>query len=153
MTIIHSLYNLPDDLGVTFTEPSMAQQHFKDECDINRIIDRFTKTGTIPQIISGFEFADLSNVPSYQEAMGFLIEAQDRFMELPAKIRREFDNDPGQLLTFLENPSNYDKAVELGLIQKQDHEMIAPPLQPYSRNETDVSSSDEEGRNTSASPK
>jgi phage internal scaffolding protein len=55
--------------------------------------------------------------------MHYIMEAQNRFMELPAKVRKEFDNDPGAFLAFLENPNNYDRAIELGLIERQP----APP--------------------------
>jgi phage internal scaffolding protein len=116
---IFSIYNRHWEPGITFTQETMTQQNHKDDCDVNRIIERFTKTGTIPQIISGFEFADVSDVPSYQEALDFLNEAQERFMELPAKIRKEFDNDPGTLLRFLDDPNNYARAVELGLVEKE----------------------------------
>jgi phage internal scaffolding protein len=116
---IYSIYNRTWNPGIEFTEETMTQQHFKDECDINNIIERFTKTGTLPQIISGFEYADVSDVPSYQEALDFLNDAQERFMELPAKIRKEFDNDPGILLRFLDDPNNYERAVELGLVERE----------------------------------
>jgi len=116
---ISSVYNRHWEPGIEFTEETMTQQHFKDECDINRIIERFTKTGTMPQIVAGFEFADVSDVPSYQEALDFLNAAQEQFMELPAKIRKEFDNDPGNLLRFLDDTNNYERAVELGLVEKE----------------------------------
>lgn len=131
MQIIHSIYDRQWAPGITFTEDSKTQQNFQDECDINKIIERFTKTGTLPQIVSGFEFADVSDVPSYQEALNYLNEAQAQFMELPAKIRKEFDNDPGQLLSFLENPNNYERAIELGLVERQ-HEPVGdtPKVSP-----------------------
>ena len=33
------------DKGITFVKPSLCQQHFKDECDINTIIAHFQETG------------------------------------------------------------------------------------------------------------
>lgn len=123
MPQIFSRYDPPGDQGISFTLPSRAQQHFKDECDINNIIARFTKTGVLPQIATNFDFGDASEVPSYQEAMNFIIDAQDRFMELPAKVRKEFENDPGQFLSFvdsLDDPENYARAVALGLAEPKN---------------------------------
>lgn len=37
-------------------------------------------------------------------------------MELPATLRREFDNDPVKLLAFLQDENNRDRAIQLGLV-------------------------------------
>lgn len=31
--------------GICFTEPSMTQQHFKDECDMDKILRKYETTG------------------------------------------------------------------------------------------------------------
>ena len=36
-------------------------------------------------------------------------------MEIPAIIRKRFDNDPYQFLEFMENPENIEEARQLGL--------------------------------------
>ena len=117
-TTIYSRYNVPKDDGLDFIEPTMTQQHFKKECDINTIIDNFTRTGELPQVY-GAEFADYSDGFDYQTSMNFLIRAQEMFDDLPAKIRKEFNNNPAELLTFMDNPENYDRGVELGLFEKR----------------------------------
>lgn len=33
--------------GITFDEPSMAQQHFKDECDVNNILRKYEQLGLV----------------------------------------------------------------------------------------------------------
>jgi phage internal scaffolding protein len=48
-----------------------------------------------------------------------LIEAQNAFKTLPASIRAEFNNDPAQVIDFLNDPANRDKAIEIGLIDGQ----------------------------------
>jgi len=47
-----------------------------------------------------------------------LLQAQADFMDLPAKIRQRFNNNPAELIAFLQSPSNVDEAVELGLMEK-----------------------------------
>jgi phage internal scaffolding protein len=56
-----------------------------------------------------------------------LIAAQNAFKTLPASIRKEFNNDPSQVIDFLNNPANKDKAIELGLI---DGEISVKTLAP-----------------------
>ena len=36
--------------AITFTEPSLTRQSFKDECDVNKIVQRYTETGMINHI-------------------------------------------------------------------------------------------------------
>lgn len=118
---IYSAYERPEDPGIVFTMPTMAQQHFKDECDINWIMDRYTKTGLLPENRPDFFYGDVSDGLTYQEALDFLNTAQGDFDSLPAKLRKRFDNDPGQLLDFLADPANKEEAIRLGLVD--------PPIQ------------------------
>jgi len=41
-------------------------------------------------------------------------------MRLPADLRARFDNDPAQLIQFLENSDNKDEAIKLGLVNKPE---------------------------------
>jgi len=103
--------------GLVCEEPTRAQQHHKDECDINVILERFGKTGQIPvNAISG-TYGDFSGVHDYHTAINALIAAESEFAALPANIRTRFANDPANLMQFLENPENKTEAIELGLIQ------------------------------------
>jgi len=36
--------------AITFTEPSLTRQSFKDECDVNQIVKRYTETGMVNHI-------------------------------------------------------------------------------------------------------
>lgn len=107
----------PRSVGTHFTEKTKTQQHFRDECDINKIMVKFGKTGILPVLQGAFQ-GDFSNVESYQDAMTKIINVQDHFNMLPAKVRAEFKNDPGILLDFLGKVENKQKAIELGLIAK-----------------------------------
>jgi len=102
--------------GLVCEEPTRAQQHHKDECDINVILDRFGKTGQIPvNAISG-TYGDFSGVHDYHTAMNALIAADSEFAALPANIRNRFANDPANLVQFLDNPNNQAEAEKLGLV-------------------------------------
>lgn len=96
-----------------------TEQHHKKECDVNEIIRKYDKTGLISHV-SRFEgqFGDLTQM-DFKEAQDLIINSKRMFDELPSKIRKRFDNDPGELLKFMENPDNRQEAIELGIIQKE----------------------------------
>lgn len=120
-------------------EPTLAQQQFKDQCDVNQIMKKYLKTGTITHINNTRQgvYADLSQVPlDYQEALNTVIRAKDAFQEVPSHIRLRFQNDPGQMLRFLADPANQEEAIKLGLMvrkpktQETPIETPAPPQAP-----------------------
>mgnify|MGYP002599037608 CR=1 FL=1 len=105
--------------GITFDEPSLTQQHFKDECDVNNILRKYESTGLVTHVANGTpSYGDFSSVLEFQQAQNILIEAQDAFDALPASLRKRFDNDPAVMLEFIENPDNREEAEKLGLLNK-----------------------------------
>ena len=44
------------------------------------------------------------------------MQAQQNFLELPSELRSKFNNDPSQLIEFINTESNYDECVKYGLI-------------------------------------
>jgi phage internal scaffolding protein len=119
--------------GITFTEPTLAQQHFKDECDVNNILRKYEATGLVTHVANGTpSYGDFSSVLEFQQAQNILIEAQDAFDALPASLRKRFDNDPAVMLEFIENPDNREEAEKLGLLNKSinisgDSNDVIPP--------------------------
>lgn len=102
--------------GITFTEPSMTLQSAAPECDIYNILNQFNTTGIVTHVASGTpQYTDVSEVPDYQAALEIIMTAEEQFSALPSHVRREFDNDPGKMLEFIQNPDNYERGVELGL--------------------------------------
>lgn len=107
-----------NESGLACEEPSLAQQHYKDECDINTILERFSITGLLPDSPLSPRYGDFSGIGDYHTALNRVIAAQDEFEALPAQIRARFDNDPAQLIEFLQNENNRSEAEELGLVEK-----------------------------------
>lgn len=104
-----------DEDGKPLEKP-LTDQSFKDECDINVLIDRFKRSGTIPASdAANLHYIDFTEVTNFQDAMVKVFEAQDQFDSLDAKIRAKFDNDPGRFLEFASNPANMDELVKMGL--------------------------------------
>lgn len=58
---------------------------------------------------------DSTNLPDYQEALQTVITAENAFYALPAEMRKKFDNDPGVMIKYLEDDTNNEEAIKLGL--------------------------------------
>jgi len=99
-------------------DESLTKQEFLKDCDINNIIARCVKSGLPPPTVAveALVGVDLTNISSYQDCLNRIAAMHQSFYQLDPKIRSEFDNDPGKLLAFIDDDSNYDRAVELGLI-------------------------------------
>jgi phage internal scaffolding protein len=108
-----------EETGLACKDPSLAQQHMKDECDINVIVERFGVTGQLPQAPVSPQYGDYSGVTDYHSALNAINATMDDFMALPAKLRVRFDHDPVKLLEFIENEANRSEAISLGLIDGQ----------------------------------
>ncbi|ETR80120.1 hypothetical protein [Chlamydia pneumoniae] len=50
----------------------------------------------------------------YSEALNVVIEPQEQFESLPAKLRERFGNDPVVMLDFLSREENFEEAKKLG---------------------------------------
>jgi len=105
-----------NESGLACEEPTLTQQHYKDETDINNILRQFNITGQLPQAALSPRYGDFTGIVDYQTALNAVIAAEDGFMTLPADLRAQFGNDPEQLINFLDNPDNKDQAIKLGLI-------------------------------------
>ena len=72
-----------------------TDQSQKDDADINTIMNRYMATGELPYLNEGNpQWADLTGV-DFQDALHLIMEAEERFGELPSAIRDRFQNDPG----------------------------------------------------------
>lgn len=99
---------------------------FKQDCDINRIVARFKKTGELP--VAGRMqkplYGDFTSVGTFQESLNVVATAQAQFQLLPAKVRQRFGNDPAQFLAFCGDPKNMNEMIELGLAEKRKPDAV-----------------------------
>jgi phage internal scaffolding protein len=84
---------------------------------------KFAVTGLIPETPLSPRYGDFTGIGDYHTALNQVIAAEDEFMSLPAQLRARFENDPAQLINFLDNPENYNEAVSLGLVNKKPEEV------------------------------
>ena len=118
---IRTAYNYDADevsgeTGLVCLEPSMAQQQFRDEADINTIMERFGRTGELIAPVRMPEYGDFSGINDYHSAMNAVLAAQGSFDALTASVRARFDNDPAKFVEFCLDDNNREEAVKLGLV-------------------------------------
>ncbi|CAJ0596428.1 unnamed protein product [Cylicocyclus nassatus] len=86
------------------------KQDFRDEADINKLVNRFSETG---------QFYDpLTNQNASQ---------RQPMLALPSDVRERFGNDPAKLLAFLDDDDNRAEAVKLGLVNAPPEPPTTPP--------------------------
>lgn len=101
--------------GLTCLDDSLTQQQFKEEADINTIVNRFLKTGVLPTPNTFPQYVDFEGVFDYQSAMNLVRAADESFMRMDAKLRSRFNNSPQEFLEFFADPANSEEAIRLGL--------------------------------------
>jgi len=120
----------PHERVVFNTEgPSLTHQSMKDETDMNRIMEKWAKTGVLEHrnTYEG-QYGDFLSAPDdYHSAMNAVLEAQEMFADLPASVRKRFANDPGLFLDFVSDPKNRDEMEELGLAETK---IVEPDVKP-----------------------
>jgi len=130
------------------TKPSRTDTSKADETDINFIVNKFMKTGQMlvdSRRHGQGSYADVSIQPKdLMESYHLIRTAENAFAQLPAKTREFFLNDPANVIDFLSDPNNRDKAVELGLIPKpesvpQSVEPVTPPAPAATKSSTSKS--------------
>jgi phage internal scaffolding protein len=116
------------ETGLKCLDDSLTQQQFRDESDINNIVDRFMKTGHLPDPVSMPQYVDYEGVFDFQSAMNVVRQADENFMRMDAKVRARFHNSPQEFLEFFADPANSEEAVRLGLAVAIPKE--SPPVDP-----------------------
>lgn len=102
--------------------PSLTQQQFKEECDVNHIMKKYTQTGELHHLSrKQGVYADMSEITDYQGMLHTVMEARQHFDALPADVREKFKNNPAELIKFVQDPNNYDEGVKLGLFEKNQN--------------------------------
>jgi len=104
-----------DKAGLKCEDASLTQQQFKEESDINTIVDRFMKSGVMPTPVNMPQYMDSEGIFDFQTAMNYVRQADENFMRMDAKVRARFNNSPQEFLKFFADPANTDEAIRLGL--------------------------------------
>ncbi len=87
-------------------EDGRVKQSFKDETDINKILQRAQKTGTISHLTKhAAKYGDFANFDFF-EAQLMLTKGREIFDDLPSEIRTEFNQSQAAFFAYVNDPAN-----------------------------------------------
>ncbi len=116
---------------ITFPKKGKTKQSFKDQCDINIILAKYDQTGALGHLNKATPNYGYATSENFAEAMRTVTDAQTGFQNLSEKIKNRFDNNPGKLLDFVQDPANKQEGAELGLWPKDSPtQLLEPPTPP-----------------------
>lgn len=129
MEQIFQSHNTPRKrVQIKFDKKTKTKQSFKDECDINKIIARHTRTGVITHQNNNTPNYGYATGQDFASAMRTVTDAQNAFNNLSDEIQQRFNGNPSELLEFIENPENQKKGAQLGLWPEDPTEAPTEPL-------------------------
>ncbi len=126
--IIRSAANLPDRVRLSFPDgEGRTKQSMRDECDINKIMAKYIKTGAIDHSTRfAGEYGYATSV-DFHGAMNIVAQGESMFAELPAALRARFNNDTALFLDFVQDPENESELLSLGLSKPESAPAALPP--------------------------
>lgn len=114
--LIRSAYVEHQPVDFVCDDDGMTRQEFAAECDINTLMARYERTGVLPLRSGEPQYLDLTEMPpDLMSALAVMDAAERSFMDLPATVRREFDNDPVKFVEYASDRANIDQMREWGL--------------------------------------
>lgn len=131
---IRSRYSLGDPVkGLEFHEPSLTQQQFKDECEIESLL-KAHNLSQVMGIINNHNqqplYGDVSEIPDFHASQNHVARATEYFEALPSDVRSRFNNSLSEFLTTLNNPGAREALTEMGVLKAADKAVDKPGLQP-----------------------
>ena len=90
-----------------------TKQAFKDSCDINKMLKKAQKSGSIahlqkyPELVYGEFDGEFDLLTATQK----IAKAGEIFAELPSEVRREFGNNAIEFVRFANDPENVGRMV------------------------------------------
>lgn len=129
---------------IVSTLPSLTEQSHKRSCDINDLVARVLKGGTLdPNHNRSVSYVDFTNIPDYFTQLNrnaeITSQAYEIFNDLPAQVRKEFDNDASVFFQMAANKDNIPKLKRLGLVvEKTPPAAPETPQAPDSNNDIPV---------------
>lgn len=125
-------------------EENATEQRFEGVTNINEIMDRVLSGRLVPVTVLDPQAALIDDRMDFQQKLNIITKARQEFDLLPAKVKKRFNQDPGELVEFLKDEENRKEAESLGLVLKKK------PVEPK---EQTVKETKTEGNSAKAKPK
>lgn len=101
-------------VSIDLSQGGRTDQSSRDECDINVLMRRYGRAGSMPQA-GNMMYGNFSSVTDYMDAKIMVQQAERDFAEVPSEIRARFGNSPEAMLDFVANASRQELE-EIGMI-------------------------------------
>lgn len=96
--------------------PSLTKQEFKDDCDPTKVLAKFQRTGLMEHAQQYQPVFGIQSSMTYHEAMQITANSKSMFAELPAQVRKLFDQNIEAYLEFVSDPENVIDMADDGVI-------------------------------------
>lgn len=119
MSAIRTRYEQPGTRPVvSFKKPSMTFQSEKDGTMIEAYLRKFRATGFLgdPERKARAVYGDFTGIEDFQTIQQKMAALNEYFMSLPSNVRRFFGDEPGNYVSWITDPRNHQKAVDMGLL-------------------------------------
>lgn len=103
-------------------DPGLTEQCHAPMTDIANIVAYHTRMGGMPPMPEA-TFVDLTQTLPYQEALNSVLQIESLFESLPLKARVAYDHNPALFMKAVEDPSQRDRLIELGIFNPK----VDPP--------------------------
>lgn len=110
--------------------PTLAEQHTAHLSDLNYLIQKYKPDELAAYIAARSQYRqeivghDFSKEPSLQDALNMIHLSKNEFENLPEEIRVNFKSHL-EFIKFLDNPANAEKMTKMGILTKQQIDIIA----------------------------
>lgn len=149
-------FDRPFDPGIDCSKDlTLTQQHFESECNINNIVQKYTQDDIIQSaLLAQLIYSDFDSQDDYASMLQRVKDAEENFNQLPVSIRNRFENDPGKLIKFVEDPRNRAEGEKLGIFKPSQsvtrqggHESGTSPLDVTVLTDTNQSENNKQKEN------
>ncbi len=125
MVEFYTRYKAPKSPVADSSKPSLTQQEFKESCDINNILAKFSVQAqalgvSISQLMPQDQgtYGDFSQLDDFQTAQNKIAFLNDQFSNLPSSVRRHFGDNLNNFINAVSDPSRIDELGDLGVWNK-----------------------------------
>ena len=104
---------------ITLTGEGKTEQSYKDDLDINRLLEPAMKKGLLRHVTTFVGEYDDIPFDSFQDAQFIVAKGKNMFEALPSKIRTKFGT-PDKFMEYVQNPENKQWLIDNGVLKGLD---------------------------------
>lgn len=119
MKTIKTAYGKRDRVFADVGDRSRTKQSFRDDCDVTNIVNSYYRSGTLAHANSKQPHYGFATSCDFREALELVAQASKNFAGLDSAMRKQFNDQPGEFLAFVENPSNLPQMAQMGLLNDE----------------------------------